>query len=269
MHKDFVKLGSQVIHYAQSGPEDARHAMLLFNGIGANVETAANFMAHFKDTRIITFDVPGVGRSPTPAFPYRYANIARLAAQLLDHLGVDDVDVFGVSWGGGLAQQFAYDFRARTSRLILAATTAGYVMVPGSLSVLSKMATPKRYSDPDFMTRIGPEIYGGLLRENEELLTEHMDAMSHSSGRGYLYQLMAIGGWTSWPWLPQLDMPTLILMGSDDPIVPPVNGEILAARIPNAEKVSMECGHLFIITLPDQTAELIEDFLNRTAAVSA
>lgn len=266
METGYLTIGTQKVYYAQSGPTDARHALLLFNGIGANVETAATFMNHFKDTQVITFDVPGVGRSPTPGLPYRLTNVARFAAKLLDKLGVDEVDVFGVSWGGAAAQQFAYEFKDRTRSLVLAATTAGYAMIPGSLSVMSKMATPRRYSDPGYMAEIGPEIYGGLLRENTELMTEHMDAMSHSSFRGYLYQLLAISGWTSWHWLPQLDMPTLILMGDDDPIVPPVNGKILASRIPNSELASIECGHLFIITLPEETALLVEDFLDKNAA---
>ncbi len=263
MHIDSVTLGGQTIRYAQGGPEDARHAMLLFNGIGANVETAATFMRHFANTRIITFDVPGVGGSPTPLLPYRFSNLSRLSVALLDHLGVKDVDVFGVSWGGGLAQQFAYDFPDRTSRLILAATTAGFVMVPGSLGVIAKMATPKRYANKEFMARIGPEIYGGLLRENQELMAQHLDAITHSSPRGYLYQLTALSGWTSWHWLPRLTMPTLVIAGTDDPIVPEVNGKMLAMRIPNAEFVTMECGHLFIITLPEETASLVETFLDK------
>ena len=268
MRTGFVKIGTQNLYYAESGPEDARYAILIFNGIGANVETAKTFMKQFENRRVIIFDVPGVGRSPTPMFPYRFSNMTRLAAGLLDHLGVVDVDVFGVSWGGGLAQQFAYDYPDRTNRLILAATTAGFAMVPGSLKVMSKMATPKRYTDRSYMAEIAPEIYGGLVRENKELLTEHMDAMSHSSVRGYVYQLMAISGWTSWPWLPQLKMPTLIMMGSDDPIIPPVNGRILHNRLPNSEIAEIECGHLFIITLPTETAILIEAFLLKTEVKS-
>ncbi|MEX0343293.1 MAG: poly(3-hydroxyalkanoate) depolymerase [Rhizobiaceae bacterium] len=263
MRIQFATFGSQTIRYAECGPENASQAILLFNGIGANVETAAAFMGQFRGTRVITFDVPGVGESPTPLFPYRYFHMARLAAKLLDHLGINAVDVFGVSWGGGLAQQFAHDFRHRVNRLVLAATSAGMAMVPGRVHVLSKLLTPKRYSDPEFMTRIGPEMYGGLLRENEELMAEHLDAISHSSPRGYVFQLLAISGWTSWHWLPRLDMPTLVIMGDDDPIVPKVNGQILVSRLPNAELISIECGHLFIVTLPQETASLVEDFLNR------
>jgi pimeloyl-ACP methyl ester carboxylesterase len=78
---------------------------------------------------------------------------------------------------------------------------------------------------------------------------------------GYLYQLLAMTGWTSLPWLWSLRQPTLILMGSDDPLVPPVNGRILARLIPNAELRMIDDGHLFMVTQPVQTAGLIEAFL--------
>jgi hypothetical protein len=78
---------------------------------------------------------------------------------------------------------------------------------------------------------------------------------------GYLYQLLAISGWSSLPWLWSLPQPTLVLMGRDDPLVPPVNGHILAGLIPNAELRMIEDGHLFIVTRPAETAALIEAFL--------
>lgn len=263
MRKQLIEIGGQTLHYAEHGPEDATKALIAFNGIGANVEMATPFLKSFKDRRVIIFDAPGVGHSPTPLLPYRLANISRMARKLLGKLGVERVDVFGVSWGGAAAQQFVHDNLDICDSMILAATSAGFPMVPGSIKVLSKMATPKRYSDPEFMTKIGPEIYGGLLRENQELMQEHLGAISHSSTRGYLYQLMAVSGWSSWHYLPKMNIPALILMGSDDPIVPIVNGKMIASRLPNAEFVVMECGHLFVVTMPDETAQTIEDFLQR------
>ena len=78
---------------------------------------------------------------------------------------------------------------------------------------------------------------------------------------GYLYQLLAMTGWTSLPWLWSLPQPTLILMGSDDPLVPPINGHILARLIPNAELRMIDDGHLFMVTRPAETAGFIEEFL--------
>jgi pimeloyl-ACP methyl ester carboxylesterase len=68
-------------------------------------------------------------------------------------------------------------------------------------------------------------------------------------------------GWTSWLWLPQIKVPVLIMMGADDPIVPLVNGRILASRLPDVRLEVVDCGHLFILTHPEETAGTIERFL--------
>ena len=256
-----IEVAGQVLRYALLGPAEATRTLLVFNGIGASLETVAPFAGHFRDTRILSFDVPGVGGSPAPALPYRFTWIARLAARLLDALDIGQVDVFGVSWGGAPAQQFVHDFPERSRSLTLAATSAGFVMVPGDPRVLIKMATPKRYTDPGYMLRIGPDIYGGQLRRDASVLRAHAAELKASSQRGYLYQLLAGVGWTSWLWLPQIRVPVLILMGGDDPIVPVVNGHILASRLRDARLRVMDCGHLFILTDPAGTAATIEDFL--------
>ena len=98
------------------GPPEAERTLLLFNGIGASLETVAPFAAHFRDTRIVTFDVPGVGGSPTPALPYRLSWLSRLAARLLDVLGIGEVDVFGVSWGGALPSSSCTTSRRAAAR---------------------------------------------------------------------------------------------------------------------------------------------------------
>jgi poly(3-hydroxyoctanoate) depolymerase len=261
-----VRISGQDLRVALTGPSEAERTLLVFNGIGASLETVAPFAEHFRRTRILTFDVPGVGGSPAPWLPYRLSWLSRLTGRLLDTLGIGAVDVFGISWGGALAQQFVHDYPARAHTLTLAATSAGFVMVPGDPRVLVKMATPRRYADRAYMLKVGPDIYGGQLRFDRRKLIEHAAAMQANTPRGYLYQLLAGVGWTSWLWLPQIRVPVLIMMGADDPIVPVINGRILANRLPDARLEVVDCGHLFILTHPDQTAATIEDFLLGSAA---
>jgi len=243
--------------------------LLLFNGIGASLELIAPFaqaMQH-EGVSAIIFDVPGIGGSETPVLPYRLSRLARLADHLLLHIGIDaPVDVLGVSWGGALAQQFAHQYPARCRRLVLAATSAGAVMVPGRLSALSKMVNPRRYSDRDFMMKVGGDLYGGSVRENPGLLREHARHMSPASGRGYLWQLLAAAGWTSIHWLHRVKQPTLVMMGRDDPIVPLVNGRILAGLIPHARLYTIDDGHLFLATRIPDIVPVIRDFLMQSDA---
>ena len=238
-----------------------RPPLLLFNGVGANWELAKPFLDALTDTTAIIFDVPGVGGSPPPAVPYRPSTLARLAADLVAELNFSEIDVAGVSWGGGIAQQFAHQYSTLCRRLVLAATSPGAIMVPARPSVLWKMATPRRYTDKDYMDRVAPEIYGGAFRENPSLIGSHASAMHGARNLGYFYQLLAMTGWTSLPWLWSLPQPTLVLMGSDDPLVPVINGRILARLIPNATLRLIDYGHLFMVTRPGETAATIEAFL--------
>src|SRR5688500_14473992 len=143
LHTRTVTLESQSVRYVEGGASDAPRTLLLVNAIGASVEFAATFIAGFENTRVIAFDARGVGDSPVPPLPYRLRHVARLAAQLLDDLGVTVGDVFGVSWGGAAAQEFAIRYPARCGTLTLAATSAGFVMVPGQPGVLMTLLSPR------------------------------------------------------------------------------------------------------------------------------
>ena len=254
-------IGGQVLRVGVRRGAKAGPPLLLFNGIGANLELAAPFLDALDGHEVILFDVPGVGGSPAPTLPYRPSTMARLSARLLDQLGYEQVDVLGVSWGGALAQQFAFQQGKRCRRLILAATSPGHLMVPGQLAVLLKLATPRRYRDPDYLTRIAGDIYGGRLRRAPELVLSHLRHVRWSSDYGYYLQLIAGFGWSSLPWLPFLRQPTLVMAGTDDPIVPVANGMILARLIPDARLVTIEDGHLFLVTSAGTSAAIISEFL--------
>ena len=229
-----IEVGAQPLRVAIKRGPKGRPPLLLFNGIGASLELAMPFMRALNQTEVIIFDVPGVGGSPKPRGPYRPSTIARLAARLLTQLGHRRVEVGGVSWGGGIAQQFAHQHYDMCRKLVLAATSPGAIMVPGSLRVLWKMATPRRYLDREFMRRIAPEIYGGGFRDAPDLVGALADATAGASHIGYTYQILAMAGWTSLPWLWTLKQPTLILAGRDDPIVPLANGRLMARMMANA-----------------------------------
>jgi poly(3-hydroxyalkanoate) depolymerase len=256
-----ISIGGQSLQVAIKHGSGKQPPLLLFNGIGANWELARPFLEALTSTTAIIFDVPGVGGSPRPLLPYRPSTLARLAAGLVAELAYAEIDVAGVSWGGGIAQQFAHQYPKLCRRVVLAATAPGVTMVPASLSVLRKMATPRRYTDKDYMSKIAADIYGGAFRKDPSLIGQHAAAMHGARKLGYLYQLLAVTGWTSLPWLWTLPQPTLVLMGRDDPLIPPINGRILAGLIPNAELRMIDDGHLFMVTRPAETAALIEAFL--------
>jgi len=250
------------IHLRPAAGPAAGPPLLIFNGIGANLELAGPMMCRLDKIETLIFDVPGAGKSPPPKAPYRLFWLARLARKLLDHLGYGMVDVLGVSWGGGLAQQFTMQYPARVRRLVLAATTmGGTMMLPGNLRVLLKMVSPRRYLDQGYMKRVAPEIYGGALGNHPEAINFFTENARGGDSMGYHYQLLAMFGWTSLPWLWRMRQPTLVLAGDQDPLVPLVNARIHARLLPNARLHVLHDGHLFMLTRGQETADIIATFL--------
>lgn len=236
--------------------------LLLFNGIGANSELLMPLMKDLAPIECITFDMPGIGQSESSLLPMRFKGLSKLSEKILDYYDYGKVDALGVSWGGGMAQEFARRHQSRCRRLILAATSPGVVMVPSKPSVFLKLSTPKRYLDEEYLLDVAQHIYGGVLRDDPDKVQEFAKHIKPATGsRGYLNQLAAIVGWTSIHWLHKLQQPTLILAGTDDPLVPLVNGKILAARIPNSRLLEVNCGHLLLLTQRDLVAPKILAFL--------
>jgi poly(3-hydroxyalkanoate) depolymerase len=245
--------------------------LLLCTGIGARLELLQPFIDALNPRRaIIRFDLPGIGGSPAPVMPYHLATLPRLVTGLLDGLGHQAVDVLGISWGGGLAQQFALTHPSRVRRLVLVATGTGTVMVPAHPRVLRRLITPRRHHDAQYAVEIAGDIYGGSLRQHPL----RVSALLHGDGtapphqrqrRGYYYQLLAGLGWCSLPLLPLLRTPTLVLAGDDDPLIPLPNALMMRKLIPNSTLHIYRGGHLELVADPHRFARVIEAFLDEAA----
>ena len=247
---------------AGRGPR-AAVPLLLINGIGASLELLDPFVAALDPAvEVIRFDPPGVGGSAPSPLPYRFSGLCRLIARLLDELGHDQVDVLGISWGGGVAQHFAAFQRARCRRLVLVATATGAVMVPARPSVLAHMVTPQRYLNREYLERVAGEIYGGSARADPARVAAAMhDGNRVGPPGGYLYQLTAGAGWTSVPFLPWLRQPTLIVSGDDDPLIPLANARLMHLLIPKSRLHVYQGGHLGLVTEAAALAPVVDAFL--------
>jgi poly(3-hydroxyalkanoate) depolymerase len=263
-----LRVGGRALRVAVREGASGRPPLLLCNGIGASLELLQPFVDAIDPQRgVIRFDMPGVGSSPAPVLPYHLATSAPLLAGLLDQLGYRQADVLGISWGGGLAQQFALSRPDRVRHLVLVATGPGALMVPGHPRVLLRMLTPRRHRDPGYAARIAGDLYGGSARENPAVARDLLHATTRlGPARGYFYQLIASAGWTSLLRLPRLRPPTLILAGDDDPIIPLVNARIMHRLIPHSQLHVYHGGHLELAADAEHIAPVVEAFLDADLA---
>jgi len=99
---------------------------------------------------------------------------------------------------------------------------------------------------------------------------EHITRLMPPDPKGYIFQLLAFIGWSSLPFIRFLRMPTLVMMGDNDSIVPLANGHILKVALPNSRLHVVEGGgHLFLVTRAAETASVIKEFLAEDDAVPA
>lgn len=256
---DLVVAGHR-LHVAHRPGARGRTPLVLVNGIGASLELLDTLVEALDvDRPVVRFDVPGIGGSPLPWVPLPMAGLAGLVSGLLDALGYGRADVLGLSWGGGIAQQFALQHPDRTARLALVSTGTGAMMVPARLGVLAKMLTPRRYNDRAYRREAGAEIYQG---ESQAAVDAVFSRVKPVLFRGYLFQLMALMTWTSLPVLPLIGAPTLVLAGRRDPVIPVVNAHLMGSLIPRATVHLHQGGHLGLLTRPDELGRVLEDFLD-------
>lgn len=257
-----IETEGNALRVAFRSGDPARRALLMFNGIGASLELLEPLVeALDAGIPVVRLDPPGIGGSAAPRWPYRFPGLARMAADVCDQLGLGELDVFGVSWGGAVAQEFAHQYSARTKHLVLAATSPGLIALPGSPSALLEMAGPLRKLFPRSKQPASGVVFGGEFRKNSEIARGIARWVADAGSPGYYLQGLAGLGWTSAHWLRSLRMPALVLAGEDDPLVPLANAKLLVSLLPQARLVTFDCGHLFVATRPAAVAREMGKFL--------
>jgi 3-oxoadipate enol-lactonase len=219
--------------------------------------------------RVLTFDHRDMGRSGHSPWPYTVAQMAEDTVAILDAAGVERAHVYGISLGGMVAQELALRHPGRVRSLVLGATTAGG---PGSV-----LAGPESLS---FFVRAGvmgseeAEWAAVVYNYGETTRRHHGERIAADIARrvqnttdalGYIHHVTAAASHNTVGRLQAIRTPTLVVHGTDDVVIPAVNGRLLSRAIPGAElKLWPGAGHRFTTDEPRADA-YIADFLGRSA----
>ena len=257
----FVRVGALRLRISRQGHGQP---LLLLGGLGNSLGVWDNLVGELPGFDTITVDAPGTGFSSTPVLPLTMAQLADVYAGLVRSLELDKVSVLGLSFGGAVAQQLAYQSPGLVDRLVLCGTGPGTGGHPGAPAALQELASPARYYSAARSRRVASLIYGGrFAREPERFGQELQQRLaSPPSVYGYYCQLAALVGWSSLPWLERIKAPTLILAGDADPVYPLENATILSRSIPDSRvEVLRGGGHLFVMDSASDIAPSIKTFI--------
>ena len=265
---DFVDVVAPVIGHLRlrvarqgSGPP-----LLLIMGLGGGIDMWRPLVDSLVGVHTIAVDGPGVGESTTPLRPLSMLELAEVYSCLIRALDLESTSVLGFSFGGAVAQQLALSSPALVDRLVLTATGPGLGGLPGQPLALAELCTPWRYYSPERLRQVAPIVYGGRTARDPEALRSRAQERMHAGPTylGYMWQLAALAGWSSMPFLQRISVPTLVLTGDEDPVFPVANARLLARAIPGAElEVIRGGGHLFVLDSAPEVAPIISRFLER------
>lgn len=246
--------------------------LLLINGLGAHTAMWAPVERRLTGLRLISYDSPGVGDSPAAFPPPSIPMLADLVARLLDELGLSRVDVLGYSFGGAVAQQFAFRHADRVRRLVLTATLPGRGALLGEWKSLTHAYNPLRYYSRSYYERSIGDLAGGQARWNEAFRRRHGSERQAKRPHpvSYYAQIAALSPWSSLPWLDRIPAPTLVVTGDDDPLVPAANSFLLASRLRRARLVLVPGeGHLLLFDDDGGAHGPISEFLLAPSAAQS
>jgi len=249
------------ISYERSGSGEP---LLLIMGMSGTAEHWGEpFLAELRrDFEVIVYDHRGVGGSTPLQGPITIADMAKDAAGLLQALGVDSAHVLGISMGGMVAQELALAHPERVRTLTLGCTyCGGEGSALATPEVTQKLTEAMLSGDRLRALRAAWELnVSPAMAENEEAYARFLDiGQRHAVAVPVIVaQMQAILSHDTCARLPDLAMPTLVIHGTEDQMLPVGNGRLIARLVPGAQLEVLEgVGHMFVWEMPEHSAQLL------------
>jgi 3-oxoadipate enol-lactonase len=212
--------------------------------------------------RVIWFDNRGTGGSDSPT-GFTVRDMALDALAVMDAAGAERAHVFGVSMGGGIALELAIHQPQRVTSLLLGCTA----MLTADKPRMPPIVRTLYYLPPWALRLILPKQtnqgYGSAAPADAIAADQAVLAKDKSVVRGVVAQAAAMHGYSVSPEaVAALAMPSLVMHGDEDSVVPLAWGAELAEALPNSRFVNFPgCGHNYIVAARDQAAKTVLDFI--------
>lgn len=253
------------INYEIDGEDAPNGTIVLINGLADDLLSWGFQIPALVDAgyRVLRFDNRGIGQSDRPAGPYSARMLADDAKALVDQLGITDFHLMGVSMGGMISQEYALAYGGDLKSLTLACT---YGTVDNFCQTMFTMwADLAKAIDVPFVMRDVAlwAFTGPFFNERPAEAAEFAEAMAalDMSLEAYLAQLAVIQKHDAIGRVGTIKVPTLVLAGEEDILIPVRLSKQLQEAIPGAQWATTPGGHACIWETPDPFNKIFVDFV--------
>jgi pimeloyl-ACP methyl ester carboxylesterase len=249
----FIEVAGMQVHLRDEGPRDDPIPIVLLHGTSASLHTWDGWVQTLAKTRrVIRFDLPAFGLTgPNPQNDYSIKSYVAFVTAMMDKLAVQRFVVGGNSLGGQIAWETAHALPARVDKLILV-DSGGYAFVPQSMPLgfqiarLPLLRNVMEYTLPRGIIKNSIEnVYGDPSLVTPALVDRYFDLTLRAGNRKALGYRMAQGFASDEAQIKSLKLPTLILWGAKDRLIPPESGKNFARDIAGSKLVMFDAlGHV-------------------------
>ena len=257
------------VNYRIDGEQTASETIVLINGLADDLESWGFQVPALVEAgfRVLSFDNRGIGKSDRPAGPYSSKMLADDAKALVDHLGITNFHLMGVSMGGMISQEYAVAYPGDLKSVTLACT---YGKADAFCQTMFAMwADLARAIDVPFVMRdvMLWAFTGPFFEDRPDDVAEFAAAMEglDMPVEAYLAQLAVIQNHDTVDRVGQIKVPTLVLAGEEDILIPVRLSRKLRAAIPGARWATVPGGHACLWESPDPFNKTFIDFVRSSA----
>ena len=256
---------------------------ILIHGLGATRSSMLTCAAELsRSHRVHAIDLPGFGASSKPALGgYNARWFAEQVVGMMDELQIERAHLVGNSMGGRIAIEIGLSAPNRVSSLELLSPAVAWVK--RGLHPIVRLLRPEFGFLPHaFPRKRVEETFWGIFNDLDavdpelgELIVEEFRRNYHDAGARHAFLASArniyldrpFGDGGFYPRLAGLTPPALFIWGSHDPLVPAAFGRRVADWLPSAEQLTLDgCGHVPQVERPQETLQLLLDFMGRADA---
>ena len=259
-----VPVDAVTLAYREFG---AGYPVVFINGLGSTIDmwnppVLEKISRHF---RVIIFDNRGMGSSSGSNKLFTIPLLARDTALLMDALGISSAHIIGHSMGASIAQELAIGFPEKVSRLILVSGTCGGAESVQMLPETMAWLTDKSGTVQEVTSRMCSLLFPSSWLFHHDP-ARYSPAIDEAPGNEIVArQAAAFSAWPgSFSRLGDIRSPVLVVTGTDDVIVPPVNSRIISERIYGSQLFEIPgAGHGLMYQCPDLFCDCVLGFLDR------